>query len=197
MSFRKEKKLDKEKFIVNFKAIYTCSLLNTNFSNFLASEFNVEPLNFLWDVKKIETMQNIAEIIVHIQKILDTYIVHNSPCEINISGKSKIDILELFSSQTSTTQWTLSKSPNELFVPLVKIVHAEMYHDSWKRFVRSPLVDEIIMKFHDDPTVCQLQISQNFPYDDEYFTHHDIEDRDFDYSKGILNDNSSWEVTSI
>jgi hypothetical protein len=194
MSVRKEKNIKKENFIINFKAIYTCPQLNTSFTKFLSSEFNNEPLNFLWDVKKIEIMENIEEIILHVQKIFENYIFQNSPCEINISGKSKHDILEEFSKQTSTTQWTLSKSPIEILSPLVKIVHAELYHDSWKRFVRSPYGEEMIMKFHDDPTVCQLQISQHFPYDDEYFTHYDIEDRDFDYSKGILTDNSSWEV---
>jgi hypothetical protein len=187
-------KLDFENFVIHFNSSLTNKTVGDLFRKYLKSEFNSEPWDFLMKIKEMKNLTEVNEKIELIKNILKTYIHSDSQSEINISGKMKSELLSTFELQMNSKEWKLKMEPNDYFNKAEKIIREELYHDSWKRFVRSNYSQEIINKFYTDPTVCSPQITEQFDYTMDYFKHSFIEDDDFRFSKLLFQDNFHWEV---
>jgi hypothetical protein len=96
--------------------------------------------------------------------------------------------------QGENTEWKLETPIDEFFKCVVKVVKEELYHDNWKRFIRSNLCEEIMKKFQNDSTVCSPQIIQYFDDKDDYFNHPNIESKDIKFGKLLFEDNFHWKV---
>jgi hypothetical protein len=191
----KEEKFDKKNYVIHFDSIYINETVQQSFLAFLKTEINEGPLNFLMDVKKLETLKKTKEKVELIHKIMEKYLKTDSKDEINISGKLKGEILSEFEVQKNEfEEIKLNKTPEEFFGPVTKVIGEELYFDSWKRFIRSKFCDEIISKFHEDKTICSPQIVSHFDYTDEYFNDPFLRDQDFEFAKLLLQDNFAWEV---
>jgi hypothetical protein len=181
-------------FVIHFNSSLTNKTVGELFRKYLLSEFNSEPFDFLVKIKEMKILSNIQEKIEFIKIILNTYVHSDSKSEINISGKMKSELLSTFEVQLDSKEWKLTMEANDFFNKAEKCIKEELYHDSWKRFVRSSFAQEIINKFSSDPTVCSPQITEEFDYSIDYFKHSFTEDADFKFAKLLFQDNFHWEV---
>eukprot|EP01080_Neovahlkampfia_damariscottae_P010993 gene10993-3699_t len=85
-------------------------------------------------------------------------------------------------------------SPELLFEEISRIVKHEMYHDPWKRFLRTKVCEKIIFKYQNDSMICSPQITEKFNYTDEYFEHPFIYKQDFKFSEELMKDSFDWEL---
>ena len=181
--------------MIHFNSTFTNKIVCELFRKHLILEFNQQPLDFILKIIEMKTIQNEKEKIKKINEILNTYLKTESKNEINISGKTKSEIFKNFELQKNKEEeWILEIPMDEFFNKVEKIVKEELYHDPWKRFIRSNFGLEVIKKFSKDPTICSPQITENFEYNDDYFKHPFIEDNDFKFAKLLLQDNYHWEV---
>jgi hypothetical protein len=96
---KKDEKFDKMNLMIHFESSFTNKSVGEAFFNFLKTEFNEEPWNFITDVNSIKKQKNKKEKILLIQKIIEKYIKDDSVSEINVSGKTKLEILTAFQIQ--------------------------------------------------------------------------------------------------
>eukprot|EP01080_Neovahlkampfia_damariscottae_P004083 gene4083-7372_t len=179
---------------IHFDSIFSNSHVHEEYHSFLKTEFNQEPLNFLSEAKKIQKVLDKKQQVSLVKSIMDEYIRVNSKSEINISHQVKETILQKFQPQEKEESWILEEEPIHFFDELSKVVKAILYHDSWKRFIRSKFGKKIMETFYNDPKVCSPTLTQKFDFDDEYFMHPFIEDKDFDFAKSLFNDGAHWEL---
>jgi hypothetical protein len=132
---------DKDNIFVNFESSFEKEDIKLIFLDYLKTEFNVEPFNFLLDLKKLEKE---TDKITFVEYIIEKYILEGSPSEVNISGKCRSEILNDFEQD----DWL--KEPKILFQKSKKIVQSELISDNWKRFIRTPAAGKIIEKYHKD-----------------------------------------------
>jgi hypothetical protein len=158
----KVSKADKEKIMINFQSASEKEDIGEIFLKFLKSEFNQEPWLFLKEIKKLDSLKDEDEISKQVNYLMDTYIKDNSVSEVNISGKSKRELLQDFESNDF---W--KKDPIGLFSNVKKIVEKELFQDNWKRFIRSKEGDKIIEKYYRDPSgIVKFKIQRSLLFID-------------------------------
>jgi hypothetical protein len=182
---------------IHFDSIFKNNIVGESFHEFLKTEFNEEPWNFLKQVEAYKKIQKLEHKIVKIEEILTEYINPYAEHEINISGKSKIKLISNFEKQRNfQDSWVLEGNENEFFKEITNIVCAELYHDPWKRYLRSEEGEKIVQKFKKDSSICSPLLTDTFHYKDDYFTNPWIEDRDFNFCKILFEDAAHWEVNN-
>jgi hypothetical protein len=190
--------VDLESLMIHFDSIFTKEDVAASYQKFLQSEFNEEPLIFLFEVQKLEELENPQKIIKKTLEIIEKHLLPSSEGEINISGKSKLPITQHYEKQKQDeNNWMFEEAPKDLFTDICKIVRNEMYHDPWKRFMRTKAAEEIIQNFYWDSTVCSPHITQEFSYKDDYFGHPYIFKSDFKFMNHLFEDNVHWEVFDL
>ena len=128
-------------------------------------------------------------------EIIENFLLPNSPCQINLSSKSTENLLEEYEKQKNEKEkWLYSFEPQELFSSIFRIVSSEIYHDPWKRFVRTKESEEIMKKYKHDSKIVSPFLTKVFSYNDEYFHHPFIFDRDFEFAEYLFKDNFQWEL---
>jgi hypothetical protein len=193
--FLMSKPFDYKKFTLHYESVFTNPDISKEFQKFLQSEFNNEPFLFLEDVKNLKETKNFIPKTI---EIIEKYIVNNAKCEVNISGKSKLSILQGYELQKlNLEEWKFEKSFDVLFDEISKILKEEMYHDPWKRFLRTKTCVKLMEKYKDDSTICSPQITEKFDYKDDYFNHPYIFKDDFLFAEELFKDNFDWEVRPI
>eukprot|EP01080_Neovahlkampfia_damariscottae_P010931 gene10931-3637_t len=184
-----------ENYMIHYESAFSNKTVGEALRKHLSVEFNEEPFDFIMKINEMKNSHNTKEKIKLINDILDLYLQTGSEHEVNISGKSKKEIFSIFEEQKENhSEWVLTIPMNNFFDKVEKIVKEELYHDPWKRFIRSSLSLSIIQKFHEDPTVCSPQITEQFDYSDDHFTHPFIEDDDFRFAKVLFQDNYHWKL---
>jgi hypothetical protein len=192
-SFKKE--FNHKNFVLHFESIFIEKEIGNEFHSFLKSEFNEEPWLFLFCLKELSHIKDKKIAIQKSKKIVEEFLMEKSIYEINISGKSKITILEQYHLQKlNDDDWVISRPMSEQFDAIAEIVKNELFHDSWKRFLRTKLCEGLIYKFQNNSNVCSPQMTENFSYTDEYFQHPFIFDQDFQFSELLFKDNFNWEL---
>eukprot|EP01080_Neovahlkampfia_damariscottae_P009097 gene9097-1191_t len=191
MSKTTAKKFNHKNYFIHFESIFTTPEIGKELHTFLKTEINEEPWLFLNEVKKFNTSKNKIHDAL---QIIEKYILRDSEFELNLSAASKKEILEEYEIQKNNEKWIFSSSPDDLFKGLFKSVSQELYHDSWKRFVRTKTCVEIMKKYQFDSTVVSPKTTENFSFDDDYFKHPYIFDRDFDFAESLFKDDFSWEL---
>jgi hypothetical protein len=193
---KRTKSFEVKNFIVHFDAIFTNQELSKCFQQFLKSEFNEEPFLFLNSVQQLSEKKEKTILIEKMLLIVEDFLIPGSNREINVSGKSKIPILEFYENykNSSKEDWIVEQSPEIIFHPICKIVKHELFHDPWRRFLRTKPCEEMMIKYQQDSTVCSPQIIENFMYKDEYFSHPYLFQSDFKFAASLFEDNFHWEL---
>jgi hypothetical protein len=182
----------KEDFIVVFESSLKNKSVGSAFFQFLKSEFNEEPWIFLDEIQQLKEMKDETKILKKIKQLYETFIEEKSKCELNISSTKRENLKMLISKETE--KWTLETNPLEIYDEVVETIIGQLRHDSWKRFYRSKFCEDIILKYHDDSSVCSPLTTLQFFYEPKHFENIDILDSDFDFGKTLLEDNYNWEL---
>ena len=184
-----------KKFVLHFESAFTKVDIGKEFQIFLKSEFNEDSWIFLNEIKKLSETKNF---ILKTIEIIENHLLETSKNEINISGKVKFPILKHYEIQKNNLDvWKFESPPDILFEEISKIIKDELYHDPWKRFIRTKIIEKIIFKYQNDSTVCSPQVTEKFNYTDEYFEHPYIFQQDFKFAEELFHDNFDWEVRNL
>ena len=186
---------NKNEYTVHFDSVFTNKKMASGFKDFLASEHNVEPWNFLQDVLTLEGTSNGKDQLKKAKEIIKNYIAVGSKNEINISGDIRSEITENFKTQENSETWTIEMTPKQLFSNAFGVTINLLKHDPFKRFVRTAACEMVMKQFRHDSTVVSPAITRNFSYDDEFFTHPFFRDRDIDFFLSLFEDSYDWEVS--
>jgi hypothetical protein len=147
---------------------------------------------------KLENTKETREIIKKTVEIIEKFLVDGSTSEINVSGKLKEEIIKQYSIQkTDSFSMKFQAPPTALFKEIRKTVECELFHDSWKRFIRTPVIKSIIQKHHQNSSICSPNTTTSFNYTEEYFEHPFIFDEDFVFGDMLMKDNFNWEVNFL
>jgi hypothetical protein len=189
---------DKSIYVLHFNSAFVEKDIGQEFHSFLKSEMNEEPWLFLMELKELQKSTVIDEFLSFSKKIIDHHILDKSKYEINLHGNTKTCVLDFFDFLSLENQeFDLKEAFDELFGSVEKIIRQELYHEPWKRFLRTKGCENLIKKYHIDSSVCSPQITEQFSYDDDYFRHPFIFDRDFDFAELLFRDTFQWELISV
>jgi hypothetical protein len=192
-SFRKE--FDHLNFSLHFESVFIEKEIGNAFSEFLKTEFNQEPWKFLCKLKELGNLKDFTAFKDNSKKIILDFINEGSPNEINISGKSKLTLMENYDAgMADLNDSNIEEIYQKLFFPIEKIVKQEMYHDSWKRFLRTNVCVSLMKKYKNNSSICSPQITELFSHSDDYFKHPFVYDQDFDFANLLIQDNNNWEL---
>lgn len=189
-------RFNRAEYTVHFDSVFTNKRMSSAFRDFLATEHNLEPWKFLQDVVTLEKITNQKEQVKKTKQIIKKYIEVNSEDEINISVDIRNGLTNLFKPQDNSETWILEKTPKELFSDIYYVVVNMLRHDTFKRFVRTSECESVMKQFKHDSTVVSPAITNDFSYDDEFFTHPFFRDRDIDFFLSLFEDSYDWEVSS-
>eukprot|EP01080_Neovahlkampfia_damariscottae_P012228 gene12228-5814_t len=142
--------------------------MNKAFMKHLESEYNTEPFEFVLKVKQFEATNDEKLKLDVFFEIYDTYIVKNAPKEINLSAEN----LENFR----------------------KIIHSQLLHDVFPRFIRTELCIKTIRQLETDSTVFEKREVYDFPYQDEDFNIDIVTDIDVEFMNRLMKDGYDWEL---
>eukprot|EP01080_Neovahlkampfia_damariscottae_P007396 gene7396-11718_t len=170
------------------------------FKKHLESEFNPEPFEFVLQVKEFEATEIKEKKLQLFFEIYDNYIIKNAPKEINLSADNRENFRNQNRAQLENRNEWISEPDQEFYDTLKRIVHAQLLHDVFPRFIRTDLCIKTIRRHESDPTVVQRRESYSgkedfkFDYDDEFFTHPHFKDKDFDFFLTIFQDSYHWKL---
>jgi hypothetical protein len=182
-------------FVLQFDCILTEKEIIKDFNSFLKLEGHENTHQFLLENYELKNLTEAKEIIEKTLFMIENFILPNSKQELNVSLDSKQYVFGQYQIQkTNKEEWIMEEIPNELFEDINEMIKQELYHDHWKRFLRTKTALNLIGKFKHNSEVCMPQISEYFPYDDEYFKHPFIFSSDFEFADLLFKDNFHWQV---
>jgi hypothetical protein len=197
----KKQKTDEEilqelsKYIIFFDSVFLKEDLNIAFSEHLKKEFNLEPLQFMMEVRELDEKDMSA-----VKKILETYIYDGSPKEINLSGKIKQKILNATKElkDSEDTNVVLEFEPKKIFEESLKNVYAVMGADSFPRFIRTEEAKKIYTKYLGNKEIMSPMLAVSYQYKDENFyeceTLKHLVMNDIQFLKSMLVDSFDWNL---
>ena len=187
---------EKKKMVIHFGSVFTNKKMNEAFTKFLKIEQNPEPFKFLQAVQNLKDIELDSEKISKFKQIIETYVLTDSKYEINVSDITKKDVLEKFKKQENEEKWILEETPTAVFFKMYYSVYEELRQDSFHRFVRTNLCDNVIKNLQSDSTVVSPYITKQFDYKDSDFTTGFVEDIDIEFAKLICEDSFTWELVT-
>ena len=151
---------------------------------------------FLCETKKLTEIKEKKILIEKTLKIIEEFLLTDSKKEINISGKAKNKIINVFElyEDNNKEEWLFEETSDKLFSNIQKIVRKELYHDTWRRFLRTEEALKLTKKYSKDSTVCSPKITEKFNYSDDYFQHIFTFESDFKFGSCLFEDDFHWEV---
>eukprot|EP01080_Neovahlkampfia_damariscottae_P000154 gene154-4400_t len=192
-----KKEFRQSNFVLHFNAVFSEKEIGNDFRKFLKGEINEEPWVFLEELKKLKQIEDKEKFFVKSKYIVENFIIEKAKYEINIHGNTKKEILVNLDSILNEEYFDQKKVYQNLFHNVERIIKQELYHEPWKRFLRSKACELLIRKYQNDATICSPQLTEHFSYDDDYFRHPFIFDRDFEFSNSVFKDNYHWELISV
>ena len=186
---------NKNEYTVHFDSVFKNKKMGSAFKDFLATEHNIEPWNFLQDVLTVEGTTNSKEKMKKTKEIIKNYIEPGSKDEINISSDIRGALLNTFKEHENSETWTLEITAKELFSDVFIVVVSLLKHDPFKRFVRTAACEAVMKQYKHDSAIVSPAITQNYSYDDKFFTHPYFRDRDVDFFLSLFEDSYEWEVS--
>eukprot|EP01080_Neovahlkampfia_damariscottae_P011272 gene11272-4085_t len=169
--------------------------MSSAFKKFLVTEHSSESIDFLTAVKNLETVKEEKQKVKKCSEIMETFIFLGGKQELNISGELRGKALKNYEAQKDEgDKWVLEITPEQLFSECFKVVSGVLKHDSFKRFVRTAECEKIMTQFKHDSSVVSPAITYDYSYQNEYFTHPFIDDKDFDFFKHLHEDNYNWKL---
>eukprot|EP01080_Neovahlkampfia_damariscottae_P003760 gene3760-6648_t len=177
---------------IHFNSIYTNEDMKNSFMKHLESEFNTEPFEFVLKVKEFESEEEEKLKLKLFFEIYDTYIIKNSPKEINLSAENLENFRKKNKIQLEDRNTNLLE--NEPFDILKRIIHSQLLHDVFPRFIRSDLCIKTIKLHQRDSKVVEKREVYDFPYKDEDFTSEIVTDIDIEFMNRLMKDGYDWEL---
>lgn len=143
-------------YSINFFSVFTNHDMKEYFQRFLGTESNSEPFEFLLKCKKLDQTNDFTLF----KEIVTTFIIQKSKKEINIAGKDRTAIIDVYTKTKGLGIWNESRKPSEFLFNAKQTIIADLKYDSFGRFIYSKLGYEAIIKNINDENV----IVRN-PYD--------------------------------
>jgi hypothetical protein len=190
-----EDKFDKTKFVVNFDSVITNKKMGAAFYKFLQTEHNSEGYDFMLEIKNLENLKDVKQLVEKTKQIFNNYVFPNSSKEINISGELRSKTISKFEKQTKVSdKWILEEKPNELLQECFYVISSILRHDPFKRFIRTEECEKIMKQFQNDSSVISPAIIKNLNYQISDFKNPYIDDKDIDFFKNLMEDGYNWKV---
>jgi tetratricopeptide (TPR) repeat protein len=149
---------DSSKYRLKYHTIYENKEIENAFYEFLKTEFNTMPLDFLRDFDKFEQKKTGAEKSAHLKYICETYINVNSEKELNLSGKDRKVVLKEIQESgqlDNPEEWVIEKSPQDLLFIIKERMFGELGNDSFGRFILTDFWIKLIPKYIKNPLVME------------------------------------------
>jgi tetratricopeptide (TPR) repeat protein len=152
---------------LKYEAIYTTPEIEKAFYQYLLSEFNSFPFDFVREyslfLENNDTFTD-ADHIRLAKHFYETYIVVKGKKELNLSGKLRTKLVESIedSNQLKLKNWILPKYPKELFSETYDMIKAELGSDNFPRFIVSSYWKDIAPKFQDNNDIMEDSKIYNF-----------------------------------
>jgi hypothetical protein len=193
---------DHLKYFLHFESVFIEKEISLEFEHFLKSEYNDGPLLYLNEVCEFKSLKERKSKLRKVKEIIENFFLEGSVHELTTSKKSNSLLLEIYESillqnsekQNDLRDWTLSQTFENILEPITRSVKQEMYHDSWKRFLRTEIVVYLVQKFHKNTLICSPQLTKSFDYTDDYFDHPFIFDKDFEFIDLVFKDSFDWKL---
>eukprot|EP01080_Neovahlkampfia_damariscottae_P000563 gene563-8073_t len=184
---------EEEHFSLRFNSLFLNKEIGDLFENHLSTEFNTEPWKFLKLSETYKTLKTTDKIESEFIRIYDMFIENDSEMELNISGKLKRPVTQVYKKMKNNE---FEGSLERIFEDISKSIADQLFFDSFPRFVRTKECIKFIEKHKKDSSLVTPIIISSFKYNDEYFKNYIIEDSDFDYFKILFQDNPKWDLIS-
>lgn len=182
-------------YIINFNSIFNNKSMLEAFKDHLKKEFNLEPLEFLMEIDKLEKelpLQNEADQIKILHYIIDTFIKDRAEKELNLPSLEKEHFFESVNDQLKSDKWILTIPPKEVFKAIQKGVIQTLYLDSWPRFTRSDECASIVKDNLNDPNIVTFKGTAFFKFGESEFDKCVITEKDIQFCKIIAEDGLYW-----
>eukprot|EP01080_Neovahlkampfia_damariscottae_P001882 gene1882-1023_t len=188
------KEFDISKYYVKFSSVFKNSEFNNAFSNYLKNEYILEQFEFLIEVQRYNETNDKSEKLKIFFEIVELFILGGAKKELNLSGKTKNDFFELVGDQLNINNIWIIKNENLVFENLYGSISNEIQADSFPRFIRSPISEKLIEKYHKDNTLIELKEVHDFPYTDEHFQIEIVTDMDIVFMGKLMEEDYDWKL---
>jgi hypothetical protein len=194
----KRETMDITKYSIQFMCIFDPEFkeILISFQNFLKTEFNTEPLDCVLEINKLPDLKSDQEIIEKCNEILDTFLKNSSKREVNISGDSKLRLLNNFQGQLTEEKWILEETAYDIFFPVKKILMNELHADNFPRYVRTKNCLDVVSKYFGNPKVMVLSSILKYPLCDKDFEKPFISQIEMNFIKDVFKDSYVWELVN-
>eukprot|EP01080_Neovahlkampfia_damariscottae_P010573 gene10573-3092_t len=166
-------KLDFPEDLYSFEAIFDNEESKKVFKDYMEKSFVLEMYEFLEQVDDYTLLRSTINRMHKAKKIVETYILPNSPAEINIQQKTRVKVLEAYEAAR------IGKTPflPNLFNAAQSIVHHDLTFDVFPRFVETDMFNDLMKhefetlgekKFKETYLLTQEQVKENFQTFDAY-----------------------------
>eukprot|EP01080_Neovahlkampfia_damariscottae_P011328 gene11328-4140_t len=192
---RKSFKFDKDNFLLKFSSVFNNEEVKKEFKKFLKTEFNSEPFDCLLEIEKLKEIKDEKEQIIKVSSILTTYFLNGSENQVNISHEKRKMLEKIYKEEIENNEtWTFEKLPKDVFQDVERVLKQELQHDSFKRFIRTPICGTMIQKHVLNPSIVIAKLTSSYDFTIESFRTPYIEDIDFEFACDISKDDFSWEL---
>jgi hypothetical protein len=133
-----------------------------------------------------------------ILKLISTYLAVDAEKEINISGHLRREILNATKSLKEGEDYNLTVPWESLFKPIQSSVYGTLAVDTFPRFVRSHIAQELYSKYLDETNICIPHIAGQYVFKDVHF--HNVElnkhfaEQDILFAQEIVQDSFDWNL---
>jgi len=158
---------------------------------------------FLEQLQSKTTISTLQKLIDHVDYVVNTYVMVNSPKQINVSANERDHVVNhvnlwktgLNSGDVDTVSMT-SSQPFQHFKSMKLVVETEMMCDVLPRFLRSQIWTSLVYKndLNIIRRVGRHKRALEMSYSDDDFVEHVVEDRDLKFQWSLSEDNADWKL---
>lgn len=139
-------------YILNFMSIFSVPDIQEGFKEHLEKEENLEVLEFLIQVEKLQGCFSQEEQLKLLYEIIDTYLTPEKPKELNLEGKAKNELLKKLQGK-DRNKWEFEETPYEFLKVLKNNILQDIKFDIWPRYISSDEGYDRILKHVNNPQV--------------------------------------------
>ncbi|KAL0484676.1 regulator of G-protein signaling [Acrasis kona] len=182
-------------YTFEFDKTFEDDLLSKDFYKYLKANHNNDSYDFLKSTKKYiklgpESNKGAA------LEIVDKFIRHNSPSEINVDFSSRTRIISTIENSVSQN----IEIPSNVFDSVYFIVYRELRSDAFSRYIRSEVFYDFLQEKSDEYITQIAQFSDTdtsyksaITFGNEDFCQTTITDKDIKLVLRLSEDSSSWQ----
>ena len=181
--------------VVHFQGFMNEKALTDEFEVFLRKEkltTNIKYLHFYLDILSLKKTSK------------DDYDNFFNLIDKNYIQKNGEEFIDKFSIETKLKYYSNLKKfqmekpykevPNNLYDEMIETVLNELKYESFPRFIRTTPCEKKLQNFLLNSEIVSPKEAVKFDYCDDDFAHCFVSDKDFDFTKALLNDGYHWEL---